>query len=374
MKIPIPHLLVVLLTICIGSLQNTQAVSPAPGGCYPNYTTAEGCNALAALTAGTANTGVGWYSLFSNTAGNYNTGVGAGALALNSSDNNTAVGAAALLSNTTGTRNTAIGIGTLVYNITGSDNTAVGTLALQNNTDNYNTAVGHQALQSNTTGGFNTAVGGGALSSNTSGINNTALGNVAGSNVTTANNVICIGTLGSNVDNSCYIGNIFNATSSGGTAVYVNMSGRLGTSTSSKRFKEAIKPMEHASDALYALQPVTFRYKKEVDPEGAEGQSQFGLVAEDVEKVNPHLIVRDKQGKPYSVRYDQVNAMLLNEFLKEHTAFVEQQRKVERLEAIIAQQRSDFDAAVAQLTAQIQKVSAQLEVGKAAPRTVLNNQ
>jgi hypothetical protein len=134
------------------------------------------------------------------------------------------------------------------------------------------------------------------------------------------------------------------------------MNGRLGTSTSSRRFKEKIKPMDHASETLFSLKPVAFCYKKEADSEGAEGKSQFGLVAEDVEKVNPDLVVRDKEGKPYSVRYDQVNAMLLNEFLKEH-------REVQELKK-----------QVAVLTAGLQKVSAQLEVNKPAPQTVLNSQ
>src|SRR5439155_13997110 len=122
--------------------------------------------------------------------------------------------------------------------------------------------------------------------------------------------VICIGTDGENVSGSCYIGNIFGDTSSGGTAVFINSNGRLGTVQSSRRFKEEIKPMGDGSEALFALKPVTFRYKKEIDPART---SQFGLVAEEVERVNPDLIVRDKEGKPYSVRYDQVNAMLLNE-------------------------------------------------------------
>ena len=111
--------------------------------------------------------------------------------------------------------------------------------------------------------------------------------------------------------------------------------------TSSRRFKEEIQPMDQASDALFSLQPVSFRYKKGIDPEGAERRTQFGLVAEDVEKVNPDLVVRDEQGKPYSVRYDQVNAMLLNEFLKEH-------KKVEDLEATVSQQRKDFEAIAAE--------------------------
>jgi len=190
---------------------------------------------------------------------------------------------------------------------------------------------------------------------------------VAGLNVTTGNNVICIDADGANVDNSCYIGNIFGSTSSNGVGVFVNSNGRLGTMTSSRRFKERIEPMGDASEALFSLEPVNFRYKKGVDPEGPQGRSQFGLVAEDVDKVNPDLVVRDKDGKPYSVRYDQVNAMLLNEFLKEH-------RKVEKLEATVAQQHKDFEAVVAELKGQIEKVSAQLEVSKPAPQVAENKQ
>ena len=165
-----------------------------------------------------------------------------------------------------------------------------------------------------------------ALEFNTTGGGNTALGQGAGLNVGTANNVICIGANGENVDNSCYIGQIFGQTSSGGTAVFINATGKLGTATSSRRFKQDIKPMEQVSKALYQLKPVAFRYKKEIDPAGT---SQFGLLAEEVEKVNPDLVVRDEKGKPYSVRYEAINAMLLNEFLKKH-------RKVEGLEAAAA--------------------------------------
>src|SRR5262249_2977823 len=142
--------------------------------------------------------------------------------------------------------------------------------------------------------------------------------------VITADHVICIGSdvPGADVSNRCFIGQIFGATSSGGTPVFVNSDGQLGTITSSRRFKEEIRPMDKVSEALFALNPVTFRYKKQIDPEST---SQLGLVAEEVENVNPDLVVHDKEGRPYSVRYDQVNAMLLNEFLKEH-------RKVEQLE------------------------------------------
>ena len=185
----------------------------------------------------------------------------------------------------------------------------------------------------------------------------------AGAGVTTASGVICIGNVGANVSDSCYISQIFGRTSSGGTTVFINSDGKLGTTVSSRRFKEEITPMERSSEALFALKPVTFRYKKGMDP---QGMSQFGLVAEDVEAINPDLVVRDKEGKPYSVRYDQVNAMLLNEFLKEHRK-VEQQRK--DFEAALAQQQKQIDT----LTVGLQKVSAQLELSKHAPQTVLNN-
>jgi uncharacterized coiled-coil protein SlyX len=300
----------------------------------------------------------------------------------------TATGAGALLFNSTGVNNTATGAVAHLNNTGGSANTASGVDALlDNTTGTQNTANGVSALRSNTIGNFNTASGAGALFSNTTGSNNIALGSGAGSNVTTASNVVCIGGVGGeNVDNGCYIGSIFNATSSGGTAVFVNSFGKLGTSTSSRRFKEEIKPMERASEALFALKPVTFHYKKEIDPTGL---SQFGLLAEDVEKLNPDLVVRDKDGKPYSVRYDQVNAMLLNEFLKEHCTVQEQEATIALLrstdamqEAIITQLKSTDakqEATIAKqqkqieaLTAGLQKVSAQLEMSKPATQMVNN--
>jgi hypothetical protein len=369
-----PLLLITLTLLCFGLLPTSRAVSPAPDGGYPGGNTAEGTSALLSLTSGTFNTAVGFLSLRSDSEGQFNTAVGAGALlanvgrpTTNQGIENTAVGAGALLSNTTASFNTADGAFALFSNTTGSGNTANGFQALQHNTDgsantaigdgalftnstgSINTAEGVNALGFNTTGMENTAVGDGALGRNTTGGGNTALGAGAGSNVTTANNVICIGAAGNDVDNSCYIGQIFSSTVSA-SAVFVNSNGRLGTMTSSKRFKQDIKPMDNVSEALYSLKPVSFRYKKEFDPAGT---SQLGLVAEDVEKIAPELVVRDKDGKAYSVRYDQVNAMLLNEFLKEH-------QKVEDL-------KKDFQATVAQLTAQlreqaaqIQKVSAQL--------------
>jgi len=363
------------------------AVSPPPDGGYPGFNTAEGDNALLSLTTGTANAAIGWLSLRSNTIGNLNTGVGAGTLLFNTVDNNTAVGAAALLFNTTGTDNTGIGVATLIdntvgsfntatgfealfSNITGQFNTAVGDGTLDFNTvGNSNTAIGSAALQSNTEGDDNTAVGASALDQNTTGNRNTVVGRAAGHNIVTANNVICIGDGldAEDVSDSCYINNIFLATSFNGIGVLVNGNGKLGTTTSSRRFKEAIKPMDQFSESLFALKPVRFRYKKEIDPSGT---SQLGLVAEDVERVNPDLVVRDKEGKPYSVRYDQVNAMLLNEFLKEHKAFVAEQHNVAELHQMIARQQKQIET----LTAGLQKVSAQLEMSRPATQTVLNDQ
>jgi uncharacterized protein (DUF3084 family) len=147
------------------------------------------------------------------------------------------------------------------------------------------------------------------------------------------------------------------------------MNGRLGTSTSSRRFKDDIKPMDKASETLFALEPVSFRYKKQVDPEGYS-KTQFDLITEDVEKVDSDLVVRDKDGKPYSVRYDQVNAMLLNEFLKEHRTVQEQGQELQKQAATIAKQQKQIEA----LTAGLQTVSAQLKVNKAKPQVAENTQ
>ena len=367
---------------CLGLAPSAHALlpPPPPDGGYPGNNTAEGTNALFNLTTGANNTAVGFAALISNTTGNNNTATGIGALASNTIGNdNTANGLGALLHDTTGSDNTALGFEALLVNTTGFQNAANGWRALfanttgfhntadgfialsSNTTGNHNTADGDEALTGNTTGNFNTTCGAHSLIHNTTGSGNTILGFDTGNSITTANNVICIGenVAGANVSNSCFIGNIFGATSTSGIAVFINSSGQLGTATSSRRFKEEIRPMDQVSNALFSLKPVTFRYKKEVDPAGT---SQFGLVAEDVETVNPDLVVRDKEGKPYTVRYDAVNAMLLNEFLKEH-------RTVQEQGATIARQQKQIDA----LTAGLQKVSAQLDQSKPAPRTVLNN-
>jgi hypothetical protein len=426
MKTTTAQFLIAVLIVCLASVQNAQAVSPAPDGGYSGNNTAEGQSALLSLTTGINDTAIGWFSLKSNTDGQLNTAVGSGTLysTVHASRNtaiggaalfsdtdgssNTAVGALALWSNTVGDFNTALGDSALFHNTTGSGNHAVGYQALfQNREGAANTAIGGYALWLNTTGDGNIAIGDGALFANSSGNSNTAvgagalehgagdsntaLGANAGVDISGSNNIV-IGAnvfgfggsntivIGANVGNlgesntirigntditDTFISGISGTTVASGAAVLVDSNGHLGTVTSSKRFKEEIRPMNKTSEAIFSLEPVTFRYKKEIDPAGT---SQFGLVAEEVEKINPDLVVRDKQGKTYSVRYEAVNAMLLNEFLKEH-------RKNEEQQATIAQLKSGMDALTATVreqVAQIQKVSAQLEASKPAPQVVNN--
>ena len=323
---------------CVGLLPRAQAVNPAPDGGYPRQNTAEGQGALLSLTTGVFNTAVGYLSLQGNTTGGYNTANGA--LALNDNDtghSNTANGYAAIRANTTGIGNTATGAGALTFNTTGDHNIANGSSALfMNDTGNNNTALGFRAGSNQTTGSNNVYIG----------------AEVAG--VAGESNTIRIGR---NITDT-FIDGINGATASGGAAVFVvGEGGKLGTLTSSARFKDEIKPMDKASEAILALKPVSFRYKKEVDPQRV---AQFGLVAEDVEKINPDLVIRDAEGRPQTVRYEQVNAMLLNEFLKEHKAFVEGQRKVQEQGVTIAQLQKQVET----LTAGLQKVSAQLAVGQ----------
>ncbi len=343
--------------------------------------TASGVEALSSNTTGGENTANGVFALFANTEGIDNTATGVGALENNTVGNsNTATGFDALLSNNTGINNTANGAGALGSNVIGNNNTATGVLALPGSTGDGNTALGFEALFNNSTGGANTAIGLGALISNSTGINNTALGFAAGSGVTTASNVICIGAAfpGANVSNSCFIGNIFGVTLGDvGTPVLVDSAGQLGTISSSRRFKKEIKPMDSASESVLALKPVTFRYKS-----AKKGTPQFGLIAEEVAAVNSDLVVRDKNGEIYTVRYDAVNAMLLNEFLKEHKKVEEQGRKALEQEATIAelkstvvQQQKGMEILMAQLkeqAAQIQKVSAQVEMSRPAPQLATN--
>jgi trimeric autotransporter adhesin len=372
--------------VCIGLLPKALAFVPAPDGGYPGFNTAEGQNALFSLTTGAGNTAVGWFSLFSNTESSFITATGAGALLFSTAGQNTAFGAAALLFNTGGFNNTAVGAAALSNNTTADGNTANGAFALFSNTEGVvNTASGAAALSSNTTGSnntaygeealensnnnHNTAVGSSALRSNTTGSENTALGSFAGINVTTADRVICIGINGGNVSNSCFIGNIFwETTVNVGTPVLIDSAGQLGTISSSRRFKHEIKSMDEASEAILTLKPVTFHYKSD-----KKSTPQFGLIAEEVAEVNPDLIVRDKNGEIYAVRYEAVNAMLLNEFLKEHRTVQEQKATVEQLkqdfQSRLAQQQKQIEA----LTAGLQKVSAQLELKQRAPETVSND-
>jgi hypothetical protein len=352
---------------------------------YSNATggdnTSVGVKALFNNTSGNGNTAVGELALSCNTTGSSNTANGVDALALNTTGiDNTATGEGALFSNTTGSSNTANGVNALFSNTAGQGNTASGFNALKSNTTAFNnTAAGQSSLSRNTTGGSNTANGFGALLNNTTGSSNITLGANAGANLTTGSNNIDIGNRGvagegnairigtTGTHTSTFVAGIRGVTVATGIGVIVGSNGQLGTVTSSDRFKEVIKPMDKASEKIRSLRPVTFRYKHELDPDGIP---QFGLVAEQVEKVNSDLVVRDDDGKVMSVRYDAVNAMLLNEFLKEH-------RKVQELEANEAQQQKEITLLKAELkdqAAQIQKVSAQLEASKPAPQVVNNNQ
>jgi len=380
-----PVFFVTLLLACFGLLRATQAVVPPPDGGYPGGNTAEGQAALFSLTNGTFNTAVGFISLWSNTEGHFNTGVGAGTLLANVGQQNTATGAAALLNNTTGVKNTADGVLALSSNTTGNSNTATGVGALFDNSEGFNnTALGYNALLHNTTAGdnaavgttslfnnttgeFNVAVGSQALYNNFSGGSNTAVGDSAGFNITGSGNV-CIGAGMNGFAGENNITRIRNVYESAATerAVYVTSDNRIGTLVSSRRYKDDIRPMEESSKTIHSLRPVRFRYKKEVDPTRS---LCFGLIAEDVAKASPELVTLDREGRPQTVRYEAINAMLLNEFLKEHRRVESQESRIQQQEATIACQQKQIDA----LSAGLQKVTARLEMREAAPQTVLNN-
>ena len=401
--------------------------------------TALGTGALTDDTTGSFNVAVGNGALQRNTTGQQNMAIGAEALANNMTTSfNMAIGFRALFMNT-GSRNSGVGAAALRNNTTASDNTAIGSTAMrENTTGEFNTVIGAGALQENTTTSFNVAVGDGALSSfnGTSGTDgaNTALGSVAladltsgqenvavgrraleflteGSNnvvmgwraadgLTTGSgntfigdqagknegpdvdNVICLGTLGDTqaagqvTPSRCYIGHIVGV-STGGPApsvpVIIDQDGQLGTVVSSREFKKHIKPIDHASEAILKLKPVTFHYKNR-DVKN-DLTAQFGLIAEDVEQVNRDLVVYGKDGKLWTVRYEAVNVMLLNEFLKEHKKVEEQQASIADLKSTVALQQKEMQVLTAQLkeqAAQIQKVSAQLEASKPAPKVVAN--
>jgi Chaperone of endosialidase len=330
----------------------------------PNNNTSLGVGALPGYAGGEFNTALGFQAIHGDLVGHDNTATGAGALFANSGGNfNVATGRLALVSNFTGSFNTAIGNKALFTNTNGFFNTASGDMALFSNTIGAsNTASGDSALKANTTGVGNMASGYQALLNNTTGNNNVAIGSNSGPNVTTSSGVTCLGAGvgGANVSNTTWIGNVFGVTTQNGTTapVVVSADGQLGTVASSERFKKDVANMDKVSEAILSLRPVTFHYKTDT-----KSTPQFGLVAEEVAKVNPDLVMRDKNGEIYTVRYEAVHAMLLNEFLKEHDAFVQEQRKVQLLEK-----------QVEKLTAGLQKVSDQLEESKAVPQAVVINQ
>jgi hypothetical protein len=345
---------------------------------------------------GIRNTANGVYALNHNISGGGNTAVGYQALVNNTASSNTAIGNDSLVLNSTGFENTAMGADALAGNTTGQDNTAVGAGALASNGGgNFNNAFGRGALSSHTTGDGNVAVGDSALANHTTGTSNTAIGNSTLVNATTGdfnialglfsgqnitgNNNIDIGNAGLSFDsNTIRIGNgshtqafiagTFGVTTGGAAIpVLIDAGGQLGTVSSSRRFKNEIKRMDSASESILALKPVTFHYKSD-----KTGTPQFGLIAEEVAAVNPNLVVRDDKGAIYTVRYDAVNAMLLNEFLKEH-------RNVKELQATVVDQQTSFQSKLAEqekqiaaLASDLQRVSAQLEASNPATNVVVN--
>jgi hypothetical protein len=415
-KTTIPALLVPLVLICFGLAPMAQAVGPDTDGSIPGSNNGEGIGVLVSRTSGIWNTGTGFealnhltagnqntatgvralftdtsggyntatgvYSLYSNTTGFFNSATGAYSLT-NNADGiyNTATGYSALYSNTEGFSNTATGFGALYKNTTGNINTATGLQALyQNTTGSDNTATGVAALLSNTTGSENTAIGWGAGDTITTGDSNTCLGVFSCFNTTFADNVVCIGAdaFGENFSNRAYIPNIgqFAQAPAAGTIEFVTVrlsDGKLGHDVSARRYKDDIKPMGDASELLYKLKPVTYRYKEtDVDPKkGPAPQNlDYGLIAEEVAEIDPQLAIHDGKGQIESLRYKAIYNMLLNEFLKEHRKGEQQGRKIEKLEATIAKQQQQIEA----LTTGLQKVSDQLELSKRAPQMVANDQ
>jgi (2Fe-2S) ferredoxin len=379
-------ILIGMLSACFALCQVQAAVdTPDPGG-KPVSNTADGQNALLTISTGIHNSAFGFDALLSNTDANFNTAVGSVALLVNDGSNNTAVGAGALLLNSTGGDNCAVGTFALFNSTTPFFNNAVGHNALfTNSTGSQNNAMGDSAMFGNDTGSFNTAIGDDALDGNVSGGSNVAIGDEAGTTIVDGSNNTCVGAgAGNGIVHSsdiiaigapatgifadfgptCFIGGINEPTGDPGStvAVLIDSNNNLGTSFSSRRFKHDIKPMDKASEALLALKPVSFKYNHDV-----KGSTQYGLIAEEVAQVDPQLVVY-RDGEPITVKYDQINVMLLSEFLKEH-------KKVEEQQASIGQLKSEMQTMVAQLkeqAAQIQKVSARLEVNKPAPQVVAN--
>ncbi|HEX5491681.1 MAG TPA: tail fiber domain-containing protein [Candidatus Udaeobacter sp.] len=357
---------------------------------------AVGAYSLQNNTTGSANNAFGESALWSNTTGSYNVAMGASALQDNTTGwGNIAFGGDALSGNTIGMENTAMGDAALQNNSTGSGNVAVGAVALfyktgasyelqgANTAVGYralcytgaewgtglggdgNTAVGDRAMLYNVDGSFNCAFGLLALSADngeTDAMANTAIGNRAGYGLRTGTGNVYIGeqemARDPNESYHTYIHNINTTSVSGGFADTVTVdlnTGLLGHLTSSRRHKEDIKAMQDASETLYRLKPVTYRYKKEIDRNQV---LDYGLIAEEVAEVDPNLAIRNAKGEIETVRYSAINVMLLNEFLKEHQAFVAEQEKVKNLEAGMA----GLLATVKEQAAQIQRVSTQLEL------------
>jgi uncharacterized coiled-coil protein SlyX len=380
-------ILPVLIALTLGCFGlSPQARAVCQEGCLTNGNTVLGDDALL-NTTGNRNTAIGFNALVSNTAGSNNTSTGVASLYSNTGGSfNTSTGVESLYSNTSGSSNTATGFQALYLN-NGGANTATGIFAMYNNTTGEsNCAFGVRALDNNTTANNNTAVGTLALVNNTVGSNNIALGYFAGSNITTGSNNIEIGNagvagesrtirIGNHRNHSkTFIAGIRDATTGNADAipVLIDSAGQLGTMSSSRQFKKEIKPMDQTSEAILGLKPVTFHYKSD-----SEGKPQFGLIAEEVAQVNPDLVVRDENGEIYTVRYEAVNAMLLNEFLKAHRKIQEQEATITQLKSTDAKQEAaiaDQQKQIAALTAGLQKVSAQVEMSRPAPQTVLNNQ
>jgi trimeric autotransporter adhesin len=388
--------ILVAILLAIGSFalcQQVQAATDTPDpGAKPISNTADGQLALASVTTGIYNSAFGFYSVLSLTDANFDTGVGAATLLLDTGGTNTAVGAAALFSNTVASDNNAVGAFALFNNDSdgaglANFNNAHGRNALLNNVDgDENDAFGDDAMEENTTGSQNTAMGDDALDANTTGNGNTAMGKEAGNSIIDGNDNVVLGhnagigivhasrNIAINVpeagpfadfDDTCFIGSIFGQIVSdpgSQTAVFVDQFNVVGVFNSSRKYKHDIQPMDKSSEALYRLKPVTFKFNSDW-----KGTTEYGLIAEEVAEVNPELVAR-RDGEVISVRYEQINAMLLNEFLKEH-------KKVQNLEVTVAQQQKGMEVLTAQLkeqAAQIQKVSAQLEVNKPAPQVVTN--
>src|SRR6266496_1426043 len=402
---------IVLALGCLALSPTAKALLPAPSpdGGYPGGNTAEGINALHDVntavginntavganalthdTTGFYNVAVGNAALASNTTGNFNMAIGTEALRENNANFNlaigfrvlfmnttgnhlTGIGAAALRNNTTASFNTAIGADALRNNTIGEQNTAIGANALvHNDTGSENNAFGTLAMELNTSGSSNTAIGDDALRNNVDGSGNVAVGDEAGTGLgQSVSNCIAIGAPGDGpfaiLNNTCFIGSIYGQQVSDPATqvpVYVDQFNNVGVfQSSSRRIKHDIQPMDKASETLYRLKPVTFKFNSDW-----KGTTQHGLIAEEVAEVDPQLVVHGKNGEVTAVRYEQINNMLLNEFLKEH-------KKMQGLEATVAQQQKGMEVLTAQLkeqAAQIQKVSAQLEVSKTAPRTVAN--